>query len=145
LIENGEGKIFKPDLNKSLISGKIQLMKILDVEQFFGAEKEFSGDSLADWIEKFKNPRIISQIKSILGFTLSMKDTAISFAQRLLRLLGLKLICVGQRRREDGSRYRLYQGCDPLSDGRGEVFDRWIERDLIDHPGKYEEIIEIAA
>jgi hypothetical protein len=144
-IENGEGKIFKPDLNKSLISGKIQLMKILDVEQFFGTEKEFTGDSLNDWIEKFKNPRIISQIKSILGFTLSMKDTAISFAQRLLRLLGLKLICVGQRRREDGSRYRLYQGCDPLSDGRGEVFDRWIERDLIDHPDKYEEVTSIAA
>jgi hypothetical protein len=146
-LENGEGKIFKPDLNKSLISGKIQLMKILDVEQFFGAEKEFSGDSLNDWIEKFKNPRIISQIKSILGFTLSMKDTAISFAQRLLRLLGLKLNCVGQRRRQDGTRYRLYQGCDPLVDGRGEVFDVWLERDLIDHPDKYGEgeIIEIAA
>jgi hypothetical protein len=144
-LENGEGKIFKPDLNKSLISGKIQLMKILDVEQFFGTEKEFTGDSLADWIEKFKNPRIISQIKSILGFTLSMKDTAISFAQRLLRLLGLKLICVGQRRREDGTRYRLYQGCDPLVDGRGEVFDVWLERDLVDHPDKYGEIIEIAA
>jgi hypothetical protein len=144
-LENGEGKIFKPDLNKSLISGKIQLMKILNVEQFFGTEKEFTGDSLADWIEKFKNPRIISQIKSILGFTLSLNDTPIGFAQRLLRLLGVKLNCVGQRRREDGSRYRLYQGCDPLSDGRGEVFDRWIERDLIDHPGKYEEIIEIAA
>jgi hypothetical protein len=144
-LENGEGKVFKPDLNKSLLSGKIQLMKILNVEQFFGTEKEFIGDSLNDWIEKFKNPRIISQIKSILGFTLSMKDSPISFAQRLLRLLGLKLNCVGQRRREDGSRYRLYQGCDPLSDGRGEVFERWLERDLIDHPDKYGEIIEIAA
>jgi hypothetical protein len=144
-LENGEGKIFKADFNKSLLSGKIQLMKILNVEQFFGAEKEFTGDSLADWVEKFRNPRIISQIKSILGFTLSVKDSPISFAQRLLRLLGLKLICVGQRRREDGSRYRLYQGCDPLVDGRGEVFDRWIERDLIDHPDKYEEVIEIAA
>ncbi|MCA2504778.1 MAG: DUF3854 domain-containing protein [Microcystis sp. M54BS1] len=144
-LENGEGKVFKPDMNKSLISGKIQLMKILDVEQFFGAEKEFTGDSLNDWIEKFKNPRIIGQIKSILGFTLSMKDTAISFAQRLLRLLGLKLNCAGQRRREDGTRYRLYQGCDPLFDGRGEVFDVWLERDLIDHPDKYGEIIEIAA
>jgi hypothetical protein len=144
-LENGEGKIFKADFNKSLLSGKIQLMKILNVEQFFGTEKEFTGDSLNDWIEKFQNPRIISQIKSILGFTLSMKDTAISFAQRLLRLLGLKLNCVGQRRREDGTRYRLYQGCDPLADGRGEVFDRWIERDLIDHPDKYGEIIEIAA
>lgn len=144
-LENGEGKIFKADFNKSLLSGKIQLLKILDIEQFFGAEKEFTGDSLADWIEKFKNPRIIGQIKSILGFTLSMGDTPIAFAQRLLRLLGLKLNCVGQRRREDGSRYRLYQGCDPLADGRGEVFDVWLERDLVDHPEKYGEIIEIAA
>jgi hypothetical protein len=144
-LENGEGKIFKADFNKSLLSGKIQLMKILNVEQFFGAEKEFTGDSLADWVEKFRNPRIISQIKSILGFTLSMKDSPISFAQRLLKLLGLKLNCVGQRRREDGTRYRLYQGCDPLVDGRGEVFDVWLERDLVDHPDKYGEIIEIAA
>jgi hypothetical protein len=144
-IENGEGKIFKPDMNRSLLSAKIQLLKLLNIEQFFGTEKEFTGDSLADWIEKFKNPRIISQIKSILGFTLSLNDTPIGFAQRLLRLIALKLNCVGQRRREDGSRYRLYQGCDPLSDGRGEVFDRWIERDLIDHPDKYEEVIEIAA
>ena len=144
-LENGEGKIFKADFNKSLISGKIQLMKILDVEQFFDPEREFTGDSLADWIERFKSPALISQIKSILGFTLSMKDTAISFVQRLLRLLGLKLNCVGQRRREDGSRYRLYQGCDPLADGRGEVFDVWLERDLVDHPEKYGEIIEIAA
>jgi hypothetical protein len=145
-LENGEGKIFKADFNKSLLSGRIQLMKILNVEQFFGTEKEFTGDSLNDWVEKFRNPRIIGQIKSILGFALSMKDSPISFAQRLLKLLGLKLNCVGQRRREDGTRYRLYQGCDPLADGRGEVFDRWIERDLIDHPEKYGgEIIEIAA
>jgi hypothetical protein len=144
-IENGEGKIFKPDMNRSLLSAKIQLLKILEVDQFFDSDREFTGDNLTEWLERFKSPAFMSQIKSILGFTLSMKDTAISFAQRLLRLLGLKLICVGQRRREDGSRYRLYHGCDPLSDGRGEVFDRWLERDIIDHPGKYEEIIEIAA
>jgi hypothetical protein len=146
-IENGEGKIFKPDMNRSLLSAKIQLLKLLNIEQFFGTEKEFTGDSLADWIERFKSPAFMSQIKSILGFTLSMKDTVISFAQRLLRLLGLKLNCVGQRRRQDGTRYRLYRGCDPLVDGRGEVFDVWLERDLIDHPDKYGEgeIIEIAA
>jgi hypothetical protein len=144
-IENGEGKIFKPDMNRSLLSAKIQLLKILEVDQFFDSDREFTGDNLTEWLERFKSPAFMSQIKSILGFTLSMKDTAISFAQRLLRLLGLKLICVGQRRREDGSRYRLYHGCDPLADGRGEVFDRWIERDLIDHPDKYEEVIEIAA
>lgn len=144
-LENGEGKIFKPDMNRSLLSAKIQLLKLLGVEQFFDSDREFTGDNLTDWIERLKTPAFVSQIKSILGFTLSLKDTAISFAQRLLRLLGLRLACVGQRRREDGSRYRLYRGCDPLADGRGEVFDRWIERDLIDHPDKYGEMIAIAS
>lgn len=144
-LENGGGKVFKPDMNKTLLSAKINLLKGLNVEQFFDPEKEFTGDSLADWVERLKKPAFICQIKSVLGFTLSMSDTPIAFAQRLLRALGLKLNYIGQRRREDGTRYRLYQGCDPLADGRGEVFERWIERDLIDHPDKYEEIIEIAA
>ncbi|MDY7048358.1 MAG: plasmid replication protein, CyRepA1 family [Microcystis panniformis WG22] len=132
-LENGEGKVFKPDINKTLLSAKIQLLKGLNVEQFFDPEKEFTGDSLNEWFERLKKPAFISQIKSVLGFTLSMKDSPIAFAQRLLRALGLKLNYIGQRRREDGSRYRLYQGCDPLGDGRGEVFQEWLNRDELDH------------
>ncbi|WP_228008615.1 plasmid replication protein, CyRepA1 family [Microcystis aeruginosa] len=132
-LENGGGKIFKPDMNKTLLSAKIQLLKGLNIEQFFDTEKEFTGDSLNEWLERLKKPAFVSQIKSILGFTLSMSDTPIAFAQRLLRALGLKLNYIGQRRREDGSRYRLYQGCDPLGDGRGEVFQEWLNRDELDH------------
>ena len=128
-LENGGGKVFKPDINRSLLSAKIKLLNLLNVDQFFDPEREFTGDDLADWIDRLKNPTIISQIKSILGFSLSMGDTAIGFAQRLLAGFGLRLSFVSHRRRGDGSRQRVYRGADPLADGRGEVFERWLERD----------------
>jgi len=70
-----------------------------------------------------------------------MGDTPIAFAQRLLAVLGLKLTFISHRRYEDGSRRRVYRGCEPLADGRGEVFDRWLERDR----ESLEDSIEIAA
>ncbi|WP_419546415.1 plasmid replication protein, CyRepA1 family [Microcystis sp.] len=127
-LENGEGKIFKPDMNRSLLSAKINLLKVLNIEQFLDSDREFTSDDLAEWFETLKKIPV-SQIKSILGFTLSMGDTPIAFAQRLLAVLGLKLSYVSHRRFPDGSRQRVYRGCDPLADGRGEVFDRWLERD----------------
>jgi hypothetical protein len=138
-LENGEGKIFKPDMNRSLLSAKINLLKVLNVEQFF-SDREFTGDDLADWFERLKKYPA-SQIKAVLGFTLSMGDTPIAFAQRLLSVLGLKLSYVSHRRYGDGSRHRVYRGCDPLADGRGEVFERWLERDR----ESLEDSIEIAA
>ena len=128
-LENGGGKVFKPDINRSLLSAKIKLLKLLNVEQFFDPEKEFTRDNLADWLDRLKSPAIIAQIKSILGFSLSMDDNPICFAQRLLGALGLKLSYVAHRRFPDGNRHRVYRGCDPLADGRGEVFERWLERD----------------
>ena len=46
---------------------------------------------------------------------------------RASRALGLKLNYIGQRRREDGTRYRLYQGCDPLNDGRVDFSTKWLK------------------
>ncbi len=139
-LENGEGKVFKPDINRSLLSAKINLLKLFNVEQFLDSDREFTSDDLADWFERLKKIPV-SQIKSILGFTLSMGDTPIAFAQRLLAVLGLKLSYVSHRRFPDGSRQRVYRGADPLADGRGEVFDRWLERDR----ESLEDSIEIAA
>jgi hypothetical protein len=126
-IERGAGKVFKPDLNRSLLSAKVQLLRLLNVEQFFGTDKEFTSEGLVQWLERLQHPAIASQIKSILGFTISPKDTGISFAQRLLAALGLKLTFIHQRRYKDGSRRRVYRGCDPLADGRGEIFERWLD------------------
>ena len=139
-LENGEGKIFKPDMNRSLLSAKINLLKVLNIEQFLDSDREFTSDDLAEWFETLKKIPV-SQIKSILGFTLSMGDTPIAFAQRLLAVLGLKLSYVSHRRFPDGSRQRVYRGCDPLADGRGEVFQEWLKRDM----ESIERSIEIAA
>jgi hypothetical protein len=140
-IENGEGKIFKPDMNRSLLSAKIQLLKLLNIEQFLDSDREFTSHDLANWLERLKSPAFMGQIKSVLGFSLSTGDTPISFAQRLLGLLGLKLSYVSHRRFPDGSRQRVYRGCDPLGDGRGEVFQEWLKRDM----ESIERSIEIAA
>ncbi|MBC1197782.1 DUF3854 domain-containing protein [Microcystis aeruginosa BLCCF158] len=139
-LENGEGKVFKPDMNRSLLSAKINLLKLLNIEQFLDSDREFTGDDLAEWFERLKKIPA-SQIKSILGFTLSMGDTPIAFAQRLLAVLGLKLSYVSHRRFPDGSRQRVYRGADPLADGRGEVFQEWLKRDM----ESIERSIEIAA
>jgi hypothetical protein len=139
-LENGEGKIFKPDMNRTLLSAKIQLLKLLNIEQFLDSDREFTSDDLKDWFERLKKIPV-SQIKSILGFTLSMGDTPIGFAQRLLSVLGLKLSYVSHRRFPDGSRQRVYRGADPLADGRGEVFQEWLKRDM----ESIERSIEIAA
>lgn len=127
-IKEGGGKLFLPDENRKTLARKVELLRRLGVERFLDPEKEFTGEALSEWIEQLKNPILIAQIKTILGFTLSMKDSAISFAQRLLGAMGLKLQGLGRRRGDDGRQRRIYKGCDPLADGRGEVFDVWLKR-----------------
>jgi hypothetical protein len=68
------------------------------------------------------------QIKSIFGFSIGEKDTAIAVVQRLLALLGLKLQ-YDRRERVNGKALRIYKGVNPNPDGRFEVFDRWLSRD----------------
>ena len=72
-----------------------------------------------------------------LGVTIGDRETGISIAQKLLKLIGLRLICIGQRRndpltglplRSDGSPVRLY-ALETPSDNRSEIFARWLLRD----------------
>ena len=68
-------------------------------------------------------------IKIFLNQTInSEQDTAIGIAQRLLKLLNLKLTCIGQRR-ENGKRIREYRMMDLNPDDRANIFARWGERD----------------
>ena len=42
LTENSGGKLFKPDVNKRLLSLKIHSLKLLGIQQFFDRNAEFS-------------------------------------------------------------------------------------------------------
>nr|MDJ0511135.1 hypothetical protein [Crocosphaera sp.] len=69
-----------------------------------------------------------SQIKTVFGFWIGERDTAISVAQRFLDKLDLGLI-FDRRERRNGKQVRIYKGCNVNPDQRGEIFERWLKRD----------------
>lgn len=121
-------EIFKPDLNKNSLGIKIFTLETLNIEQFFDPEAEFTSESLREWFDKINTPIMKFQIKSIFEFGIGAKDTPISVVQRFLDKLGLKLQ-YDRRERVNGRALRIYKGCNIDPDRRGEVFDRWLDRD----------------
>jgi hypothetical protein len=129
LTANGDGIVFKPDVNKSQLSAKIETLKLIGIEMFFDPQQEFTGDNLRDWFDRLNNPLTASHIRAILGVSLAPNDSPIAFVQRLLKsLFGLKLT-FDRQQMIDGVRKRYYRGCNPNSDGRGEIFALWLDRD----------------
>jgi hypothetical protein len=127
--ENGDGAVFKPDINRSQLSAKIETLKLIGIEMFFDPRREFTGDRLRDWFDRLNNPIAASHIRTILGVSITPKDSPIAFVQRLLKQLFGQKLPFDRQEMIDGVRRRYYRGCDPDPDGRGEIFARWFERD----------------
>ena len=129
LTELSNGKAFKPDVNKSLISIKIEALKKIGIEQFFDPHAEFSSQSLKEWFDKLNNPLTRGQIKTIFGTTIHPeKDTPIGVAQRFLAMLDLKLEFKWWRGGRK-NKHRIYSGCNVNPDGRDKVFEMWLSQD----------------
>lgn len=121
-------KVFSPDQNRNQLVSKIALLQLLQIHQFLDTESQWHNENLQEWFETFIVPNRY-QIKLILGININPdKDKAIAVAQRLLRLLDLKMTYVG-RLGSRGDRRRIYQGCSIDSDGRQAIFERWSFRD----------------
>ena len=128
LMEEG-GSLFKPDINKQCLGAIVYALKALNIEQFFDANMVFSKHSLKDWFEVLNNPMTRGQIRTILGVTINaQKDTPIAVANRILKLLGLKLELTGSTGGRD-NKHRIYQGCRINPDERDKVFAKWFDRD----------------
>jgi hypothetical protein len=124
-----DGKVFSPDLNRVTLSAKIRAFEAINIQQFLEPGATFTSEGLTSWFEKCKAGR--QDIKTYTGQGLSIeKDTPISFAQRLLGTMGLKMICIGQKR-IDGKPTRIYAAANPNPDGREEFFLRWLDKDSI--------------
>ena len=119
-------KPFIPDINKTALSVKIKALQVLDIEQFFGEDRTFTNDSLANWFEKIKG--CSADIKNFLGVGIGDKSTPITTAQRLLNLLGYKMKSI-DRIRIDGKLTYRYSGVICNADDRQDVLSRWLERD----------------
>jgi hypothetical protein len=133
MSELGNGELFKPDVNSSLLSVKIGVLRLLNISQFLDLQQEFTSNSLAHWFEEISKPIPRSQIKSILGMSINPeKDTAIGVAQRLLGLMGLKMTCLGRFNEKKDSqtqnRQRVYRLLTSEPDGRNAIFERWLDK-----------------
>ena len=128
----GDGQIFKPDLNNSLLSSKIAALELLGINQFFDPSAFFTSDKLQGWFDRINNPVTRSQMKLIFGISINpSKDTPMAVAQRLLDLMGLKCDFTGWHRVE-GKAKRFYSCCNQNPDGRQAVFERWLSQSQYD-------------
>jgi Domain of unknown function (DUF3854) len=120
-------KAFKPDINKKILSAQIKALEIIEIEQFFAPDAEFSKDLLADWFEKIIIP-LRFDIQTILGVAINPKnDSAIAVAQRILKKMALKLefkYWRGDRK----NKQRIYSSCNLNPDDRDSVFRHWLSR-----------------
>jgi hypothetical protein len=127
-----EKKAFGLDVNQVTVICQLRCLEILDIQQFFQKDVIFTQSSLSSWFEQLNTPVTRWQILTILGITINPEnDSPISVAQRLLKLLGLKLKCLG-RFGSRGNRQRNYQIMSINPDGRDEIFRRWWNRDAAD-------------
>jgi hypothetical protein len=119
-------KPFNPDINNATLSVKVKALEAINISQFFGEDRTFTNNSLADWFDRLKGCR--GDIADYLKIGIGEKSTPITTAQRLLNLLGCKLESI-DRIRIDGKLTRRYSGVICDADGRQDVLARWLERD----------------
>ncbi len=62
MAEDGGGKVFKPDLNKRLLSAKVKALEVIGIEQFLDPSREFTSDDRRDWLDKLIQIPHFSQI-----------------------------------------------------------------------------------
>jgi len=128
LSQQGNGKVFAPDLNKKQLSAKIKALRIINIQQFFDSEAEFSKDSLFKWFNDLLIP-LRFDLKSILGVTINPgRDSPIAVAQRFLKQMGLKLEFKRWRGDRKNKR-RIYKGCNLNPDRRSQIFDYWLSNE----------------
>jgi hypothetical protein len=127
-LESGEGEVFLPDVNRSLIGGKIILLEALDIKSLLQQNTEWSNDSQVLIDLSIKSRQVTSGIKSMLGVTLKEDDTPVAVAQKILRqCLGLAF-STPIKRGAKGHQQRFYQPVEvpPL---RQKILDVWLARD----------------
>ncbi len=129
LRDDGDGTVFRPDVNKTQLGTQIAVLKWMNVERFFDETAEFTSYQLQEEFDLFNNPLNAYQLKTILGIKLSEKDTPIGFYQRLLQqMFGMKLL-FDRWETIDGKARRVYKGCALDADDRLQVLHRFFKRD----------------
>jgi hypothetical protein len=128
-LVSGEGQLFLPDINRSLVGGKIKYLEALNIKELLAPDVEWSNDS-----QKLIDLEILSRqckesIKAVLGISIIEKDTPVSIAQKFLRqCLGLAFSKPIQKGAK-GSQVRYYQPVQ-VPELRQQILEGWLARDI---------------
>jgi hypothetical protein len=126
LAEDNGSKVFKPDVNRILLTNKVRAFELLGLGQFLDTSHTWSKQDLEELHTKLLPFKF--EIRSIFGLTVRENSSPIKILQNLLEQLGLRMTCIG-RLGSRGDRQRMYQLKSLSPDGRDEIFRLWFERD----------------
>jgi hypothetical protein len=126
LASESGGIVFKPDVNKSVLTNRVRAFELLDLVRYLEPNVERSEKDLEELVARLLPYR--HQIRSVFGITVSEEGSAVKLLGNFLDRIGLKLECIGRLgSRDERQRYYRLTSLDP--DGRREIFERWKERD----------------
>jgi hypothetical protein len=127
-LESGEGELFLPDANRSLVGGKIKFLEALNINSLLEQDTEWSNDSQVLIDLSIKSRQFAESIKSVLGVTIKEEDSPVAIAQKFLRQsLGLAFSSPVKRGAK-GNQQRYYQPV-AVSELRQKILEVWLARD----------------
>jgi hypothetical protein len=128
LAEDNGSKVFKPDVNRILLTNKVRAFELLGLGEFLDTSHTWSKQDLEELHAKLLPFKF--EIRSIFGLTVRENSSPIKILQNLLEQLGLRMTCIG-RLGSRGDRRRMYKLKSLSPDGRDEIFRLWLERDTV--------------
>jgi hypothetical protein len=127
-LESGEGELFLPDVNRSLMGGKIKYLEALNINSLLEQDTEWTNDSQILIDLSIKSRQFAGSIKSVLGITIKEEDSPVAIAQKFLRQsLGLAF-STAIKRGAKGNQQRYYQPVN-VSELRQKTLEVWLARD----------------
>jgi hypothetical protein len=134
-LESGQGHIFLPDANRSLIGGKIKALEALGIKRLLQPDTEWTNDSPILIDLSIKAHQYAKEIKSVLGVSIKEDDSRIEIGQKFLRqTLGLAFASPIKRGAK-GQQQRFYQSVE-ISSLRQEILEAWYLRDIEEQKAK---------
>ena len=127
-LNSGFGSLFLPDINRSLLGGKIKVLEALDILRLLQQDMEWTNTSpvLVDLSIKCHQHSFI--LKSVLGISIKENDTPIQIAQKILRQCFGLSFQAPIKRGAKGNQQRCYPSVQ-ITPLRQKILEAWSKRD----------------
>ncbi len=127
ILAESSNRVFIPDFNRSTWTASVATLELLGIPAILAqTDRVFRGNDEDMQVLLSKALQYRSEIKDLLGVTISKGATPIQVLRQLIKKLGLKLKVGG--RDGAGDRQRFYTIKNP-NDRRSYIFSKWLAKD----------------